>query len=128
MTAEFTHNRPVAVTCPDCGGALRKSELGKLTQYSCHIGHVYTAEVMMSVQFLTMERALETALRSLGERAELCREMSVKLSYDPDSAASCNQWDKAKDEALDQTEPLRELLTRPWIHPAETHSRERQDN
>ena len=41
MTAEFTLNRPVAITCPDCGGALRRSELGTLTQYSCHIGHVY---------------------------------------------------------------------------------------
>lgn len=127
MTAEFTLNRPVAVTCPDCGGALRRSELGKLTQYSCHIGHVYTAEVMMSAQFLTMERALETALRSLGERAELCREMSTKMSDDPDSAASRNQWDLAKDEALDQSEPLRALLTRPWVHPGSTVLRERQD-
>ena len=119
MTAEFTLNRPVAVTCPDCGGALRRSELGTLTQYSCHIGHVYTAEVMMSVQFLTMERALETAMRSLGERAELCREMSAKLSANPDGAVARSQWDAARDEALDQTEPLRALLTRPWLHPAE---------
>lgn len=127
MTAEFTLNRPVAVTCPDCGGALRRSELGKLTQYSCHIGHVYTAEVMMSVQFLTMERALETALRSLSERAELCREMSAKLADDPDGAVAHKHWAAAKDEALDQTEPLRALLTRPWLHPAETYSRERHD-
>lgn len=127
MTAEFTLNRPVAVTCPDCGGALRRSELGKLTQYSCHIGHVYTAEVMMSVQFLTMERALETALRSLSERAELCREMSVKLVNDPDGAAVNKHWAAAKDEALDQTEPLRALLTRPWLHPAETYAGERHD-
>ena len=126
MTAEFTLNRPVAVTCPDCGGALRRSELGKLTQYSCHIGHVYTAEVMMSVQFLTMERALETALRSLSERAELCREMSAKLSDGPNGAAARTHWDSAKDEALEQTEPLRALLTRPWIHPAES-SRDRHD-
>lgn len=119
MTAEFTLNRPVAVTCPDCGGALRRSELGTLTQYSCHIGHVYTAEVMMSVQFLTMERALETAMRSLGERAELCREMSAKLSANPDGAVARSKWDAARDEALDQTEPLRALLTRPWLHPAE---------
>ena len=126
MTAEFTLNHPVAVTCPDCGGALRRSELGKLTQYSCHIGHVYTAEVMMSVQFLTMERALERALRSLGERAELCREMAAKLADDPADAAEARQWDAAKDEALDQTAPLRALLTRPWLHPAD--SRERHDN
>jgi len=28
MAAEFTQNTPVAVTCPDCGGALRRRELG----------------------------------------------------------------------------------------------------
>lgn len=127
MTAEFTLNRPVAVTCPDCGGALRRSELGKLTQYSCHIGHVYTAEVMISAQFLTMERALETALRSLGERAELCREMSAKLSNDPKDAAARDHWERAKDEALEQTKPLRALLTRPWLHPSETNPRARHE-
>ena len=46
MTAEFTLHRPVAVTCPDCGGALRRKELGALTQFECHIGHRYTAEVI----------------------------------------------------------------------------------
>lgn len=123
MTAEFTLNHPVAVTCPDCGGALRRSELGKLTQYSCHIGHVYTAEVMLSVQFLTMERALETALRSLGERAELCREMADKLADQPDRSADSRQWQAATNEALEQTAPLRELLTRPWLHPAASTAR-----
>jgi two-component system chemotaxis response regulator CheB len=41
MTAEFKLDQPVAVTCPDCGGALRRTELGTLTQFRCHIGHVY---------------------------------------------------------------------------------------
>ncbi len=56
MAAEFTHNTPVAVTCPDCGGALRRRELGSLTQFACHIGHIYTAEVMMAAQFVKLER------------------------------------------------------------------------
>ena len=51
MTAQFTLNHPVAVTCPDCGGALRRTELGSLTQFSCHIGHVYTAEIMLAAQY-----------------------------------------------------------------------------
>nr|WP_264623359.1 chemotaxis protein CheB [Bradyrhizobium elkanii] len=128
MTAEFTLNHPVAVTCPDCGGALRQSELGTLTQFSCHIGHVYTAEVMLAAQFLTMERALETAMRSLSERAELCRHMSSKL---PDSVASAHereQWENARTQALDLTEPLRELLAKAWIHPVPVHSGARGDN
>ncbi len=115
MTAQFTLNHPVAVTCPDCGGALRRSELGSLTQFSCHIGHVYTAEIMMAAQFLAMERFVEQAMRSLSERAELCRTMLDKeIESGTGSLAS---WEDAMTEALDQTEPLRNMLTREWFHP-----------
>lgn len=117
MTGEFTLNLPAAITCPDCGGALRRSELGSLTQFSCHIGHVYTAEVMLAAQFLQMERALETALRSLSERADLCRQMAAKLSGQDASVAARNLWNVASQEAVDRTEPLRQLLTAPWSHP-----------
>lgn len=116
MAAEFTQNAPVAVTCPDCGGALRRKELGSLTQFACHIGHVYTAEVMMAAQFLTLERLIESAMRSLGERAELCRQMAEKSRPD-DLAYVETSWGAAMREAHDRTEPLREMLTREWVHP-----------
>lgn len=112
MTAQFTLDKPLTVTCPDCGGALRRTELGSLTQFNCHIGHVYTAEVMLAAQFLAMERFLEQAMRSLNERAELCRGMAVK-AIGPERAA----WESAEREALDQTAPIRSLLTREWLHP-----------
>uniref|UniRef100_UPI0035CB685E chemotaxis protein CheB n=1 Tax=uncultured Sphingomonas sp. TaxID=158754 RepID=UPI0035CB685E len=128
MTAEFTLNQPVAVTCPDCGGALRQSELGTLTQFSCHIGHVYTAEVMLAAQFLTMERSLKTAMRSLSERAELCRHMFAKIPDGAERNEEREQWEAAQKQALDLTEPLRALLTRPWIHPAGANAVERGDN
>ena len=51
MTSDFLEEQPIAVTCPDCGGALRRTELGTLTQFRCHIGHVDTAEVMLTAQF-----------------------------------------------------------------------------
>lgn len=116
MAAEFTQNMPVAVTCPDCGGALRRRELGSLTQFACHIGHIYTAEVMLAAQFLTLERFIESAMRSLGERAELCRQMAEKSRSEglEENRAS---WDAALLEAHQQTEPLRGLLTRDWLHP-----------
>lgn len=114
MTGQFTLNHPVAVTCPDCGGALKRSTLGSLTQFSCHIGHVYTAEVMLAAQFLAMERSVEQAMRALSERAELCRVMMDKAQ---NAAASPARWKAAMAEALEQTAPLRDLLTREWIHP-----------
>lgn len=115
MTGQFTLNHPVAVTCPDCGGALKRSQLGSLTQFSCHIGHVYTAEVMLAAQFLAMERFVEQAVRSLSERGELCRIMMEKTrAGEPWMSA---RWEAAMGEALAQTAPLRDLLTRDWLHP-----------
>jgi two-component system chemotaxis response regulator CheB len=115
MTAEFTLNRPVAVTCPDCGGALREKDLGTITMFECHIGHRYTAEVMLAGQFLAMERFIESAMRSLNERAELCRQMAEKPSVS--DAGDKQRWLEAMQEAEDQTAPLRGLLDREWVHP-----------
>lgn len=113
MDAHYTLDRPVAVTCPDCGGALQQTQLGTLTQFRCHIGHVYSAEVMLAGQFLAMERSIESAMRSLNERAELCRQMASHNG----SAPVSSHWTLAMDEALEQTAPLRELLEREWMHP-----------
>ena len=32
---------PVALTCPECGGALKESKMDSLPYYTCHIGHRY---------------------------------------------------------------------------------------
>jgi len=115
LAAEFTKNPPVAMTCPDCGGALRETMLGTLSQYRCHIGHVYTAEVMLAAQFLTLERSLETAMRALGERADLCRQMAMKTV---DTPLVSRNWTAAFQEAIAQKEPIEAVLTRTWTHPA----------
>ncbi|MEN2786277.1 chemotaxis protein CheB [Sphingomonas qilianensis] len=118
MDAQFTLNKPVAVTCPDCGGALRRSQLGSLMQFSCHIGHVYTMEVMLAAQFLAVERFVEQAMRSLSERAELCGIMAEKLPALQENDAERQLWVAARKEAFDQNAFLRTMLTREWIHPA----------
>ena len=116
MTAEYKLDQPVTVACPDCGGALRRMELGTLIQYGCHIGHVYTAEVMVAAQFAALERSLAGSMRSLSERGELCRQMAEKChaAGDPVGAA---QWDTAMREAKERAVALRRLLEKEWIHP-----------
>ena len=116
MTAEYKLDQPVAVTCPDCGGALRRTELGSLTRFGCHIGHVYTAEVVVAAQFAAMEGYLEAAMRSLSERGELCRQMAEK-SRTAENATAGAQWDAAMHEAKERTKALRQLLEQEWVHP-----------
>ncbi len=116
MTAEYKLDQPVAVTCPDCGGALRRIELGTLVQFGCHIGHIYTAEVMVAAQFAAMEVSLAAAMRSLSERAELCRQMAER-SHAAGGTAVGAQWDKATGEARERAAALRQLLSAEWVHP-----------
>lgn len=111
------HFKAKARTCPDCGGALRQSQLGTLKQFRCHIGHICTAEVMLHGQFIAMQQSVEAALPSLNERAQLCRQMAEQAGRDTASAA---EWRQAGDEARDQTDRLRALLDHVWIQPATT--------
>jgi len=111
MSSEFTLAQPVAITCPDCGGALERSESGAFTQFTCHIGHRYSLEVMLSAQFVAMEQFLGSALRSLNERGELCRLMSLRNDRDH------HLWTSAQHDAIEQANILRELLAREWSIP-----------
>jgi len=118
MTADYKLDEPVAVTCPDCGGALRRMELGTLTQFGCHIGHVYTAEVMVAAQFAAMEWSLGASMRSLSERGELCRQMANKAQVAGD-AGCASRWTAAMHEAKERTGALRDLLEWEWMHPGD---------
>ena len=118
MTAEYKLDDPVAVTCPDCGGALLRTELGSLIQFRCHIGHVYTADVLVAAQFSALEWSLEAAMRALSERGELCRQMAGKTQAAGHAEAAA-QWGDAMREAKDQTGTLRKLLEKAWLHPCD---------
>lgn len=116
ITAEYTLNDPVSVTCPDCGGATRRIERGSLTQYACHIGHVYTAEIMVEAQFAALEISLAASMRALSERGELCRWMEEKSHAvgDEDRAAL---WGTALNEAKERAVAMGALLEATWIDP-----------
>ena len=116
MVGDFTLDQPVAITCPDCGGALRQLELGSLTQYGCHIGHVYTQEIMLTAQFAAMESSLEAAMRAISERSELCRQLAGKLRSAGDGETA-SKWMAAMQEARERAIAVRALLETEWLRP-----------
>ena len=65
-------------TCPECGGALWESEDGDIVQYSCHVGHGYSADSLLGEQSNALETALWTAYRALEERAALARRLATR--------------------------------------------------
>jgi two-component system chemotaxis response regulator CheB len=107
--------RPVTLTCPECGGAVEKRELGTLVQYRCHIGHVFTAQNMAAAQFEETEQGVEMALRLINERIEMCRQMAERPDV-PDTAAK-NAWYAAMREAEDRAAALNGFLSEGWLLP-----------
>lgn len=108
-------DRPTTVTCPDCGGALKKFQFDSIVKFGCHIGHTYTAEILATAQFDEMEKVMRAAVRFLNERAEFCLQMAdFKGSSDP---AVSREWDAASKQALDRAYRLRDLVEQDWITP-----------
>lgn len=109
-------DRPAALTCPECGGALHVHEEGAFRYYTCHIGHALTPKTMLIQHFMEVERRLSACVRTLNERAEMCRQMAER--HGAETGAS-NAWEAARAEALEQAEIVAGVLERKWLDPFE---------
>jgi two-component system chemotaxis response regulator CheB len=115
-TSGQVFDRPLTVTCPECGGALRRTELGPIVKFDCHIGHSYTAEIMAEAQFGETEKIMRAAVRCLSERAEFCRLMAER-SPTPGVLSDAETWRAASREALERAYAMRDLVEQDWIKP-----------
>jgi two-component system chemotaxis response regulator CheB len=114
--SDLPMQRPVAQTCPECGGAMREEMLGTLTQFRCHIGHVMTAQVLAAAQLEILEYDMSAVLRMLNERAELCRDIADKHATDGDVSAEA-EWRRASKEARNREEAIKRLTEVEWQRP-----------
>ena len=99
--------QPVALSCPECGGALREISDGELLRYRCHVGHAYDANLLLGAQTQGVERALWSALRALEERAALLRRMAAQGSSGNSLAT---RWAELATEHEAQAQAVRSLL------------------
>jgi two-component system, chemotaxis family, protein-glutamate methylesterase/glutaminase len=116
MTAEYRLDRPISLTCPECGGAVKPERLGTLLQYRCHIGHVLTAETMLVAMLQEIETTLASCLRLLNEHMELCRQIVGQGS--PDGKFK-DALEMATAQAQERAETVRGMLEGEWVQPAE---------
>jgi two-component system chemotaxis response regulator CheB len=110
--------RPVALTCPECGGALREVEGTAVKQYRCHTGHGFGAEEVLDGQIEEVDHALGVALRVLNERIELCRRMTEDARAGGRSLGLAH-WERLKHEAEEQFCVLQQFLARSPARAAE---------
>lgn len=112
----YTADSPRALTCPDCGGAVRKVRKGTYNQFQCHIGHTFGTPEMAMQQFTALENQLNSTLRLLNERRELCSQAATdaRLAKREQDAIL---WDAAAEEAGSRFNDLAGFLEADWHRP-----------
>jgi hypothetical protein len=113
MPDGYVLDKPLSLSCPECGGVLRPDNRGGIKQFRCHIGHVLTAETVLVAQFSALEKKLAGSLALLNERAELCQQMAEDARKDGDASA----FEAAAREALARAQVIKRLLEDDWVQP-----------
>jgi two-component system, chemotaxis family, protein-glutamate methylesterase/glutaminase len=113
MPDGYVLDKPLSLSCPECGGVLRPDNRGGIKQFRCHIGHVLTAETVLVAQFSALEKKLAGSLALLNERAELCQQMGEDARKDGDASA----FEAAAREALARAQVIKRLLEDDWVQP-----------
>lgn len=80
-----------------------------LIRFRCHVGHVYSAESLVSEQADAVEVALWSALRALEERAALARRMAHHAQAQGHQY-SVEQFMRRANDTARQAAVLRELV------------------
>ena len=75
-------------SCPECGGSLWQAKTAGLTQFRCHVGHVYNGEVLLSEQSEALEAALWTAVRTFREKSVLAQQLARHKQAEGDVEAA----------------------------------------
>lgn len=83
---------PSGYICPDCNGSLMTVDEGR---YRCRVGHAWTADSLIAARDDEVDSALWVALRSLQEKANLCRRMARNAG----SGALAQRYTALADEA-----------------------------
>lgn len=82
--------RLTALGCPDCRGVLAVAELGThgYLRFACQIGHVFSAQALLSSKETELEDCLWSAAEAAKELSQLCAAL-----------AACSAVDGVADEA-----------------------------
>ena len=105
--------KSLEATCPDCRGPMSVSAYGGLREYSCLVGHRYSARGLLQAHSEAQEKSLWAAVVALEEAGNLVREVARDF---PDDVAERLQQQAAKKK--DQAAAIRRILQE--LEPFET--------
>jgi two-component system chemotaxis response regulator CheB len=93
------------LTCPECRGALREIQFGRLKELQCRVGHSYSPESAWDAHQDTEERTLWAAVVALQEGADFARRLAAANA---EHSAALNQ---SAEEKLRRADVIRNMLT-----------------
>lgn len=100
---------PGHLSCPDCGGELRRTEDGELGYYRCYLGHAFGSSSVLKSQQEQVEQAMWTALRALRDRKRVLE--SLAQTYrERNRHQFAESMSQRADEVDGQYQVLREVL------------------
>ena len=73
---------PSHLTCPECRGPLSRERQGKILEYRCRVGHVFSPLAMAEEHRDTVERSLWMSVLALEEAAEIAEALASELGPD----------------------------------------------
>lgn len=77
---EPVERTPSDLTCPECRGPLTEERQGKIVEYRCRVGHVFTPLSMKNEHRETVERSLWSAIVALEEGADIAEILASDLT------------------------------------------------
>jgi two-component system chemotaxis response regulator CheB len=83
------------LTCPECRGPLEEERQGKIVEYRCRVGHVYTPLAMADDHRDTVERSLWATIVALEEAAEIADLLASELGS-KSSEEACTKRSQAQ--------------------------------
>ena len=105
--------RVLQATCPDCRGPLSESAYGEFREYSCLVGHRYSARALLLAHSETQEKSLWAAVVALEEAANLVQQTASDF---PEEVAKRLQEQAAR--KLQQAAEIRRILAQ--LEPFQT--------
>jgi two-component system, chemotaxis family, protein-glutamate methylesterase/glutaminase len=109
LTAEDLPAQPSGLGCPSCHGALFELPGVPVPRYRCRVGHAWSPESLIDEQAEALDGALWTALRSLEEKAALCRRMAA-MSRNRGSTSMATRYEGRSVEAEEAARQIRKLI------------------
>jgi two-component system chemotaxis response regulator CheB len=97
----------VSQACPECGGVMKLHRLGKLVEYTCHVGHRIGLKTMIAEKSAKVERAIWTALSQSEELVDLLEQAEPDVDQGTASALT-----EEIDQRRNEQNSLRKLTER----------------